>query len=49
MACWIPGPYAMAWSAGKRRKAAEGRSSADIMSHSPRKRKAAPKADEVSD
>ena len=20
MACWIPGPYAMAWSAGKRRR-----------------------------
>ena len=49
MACWIPGPYAMAWSAGKRRKAAEAKAAAEAAAKKPRKRKATPKAAEVSD
>ena len=28
MACWIPGPYARAWSAGKRRKQDEAKAAA---------------------
>ena len=28
MACWIPGPYARAWGAGKRRKQDEAKAAA---------------------
>ena len=30
MACWIPGPYARAWSAGKRRKQDEAKAAAAV-------------------
>ena len=50
MACWIPGPYAMAWSSGLRRKAALAEAAAKAKAEKkPRKRKATPKAEEVSD
>ena len=35
MACWIPGPYARAWSAGKRRKQDEAKAAAAAAKKKP--------------
>lgn len=42
MACWIPGPYARAWSAGKRRKQDEAKAAAAAAKKKPGRKPKAP-------
>ena len=42
MAVWIPGPYARAWSAGKRRKQDEAKAAAAAAKKKPGRKPKAP-------
>ena len=47
MACWIPGPYARAWSAGKRRKQDEAKAAAVAAKKKPGRKPKAQVAEET--